>query len=224
MTRALAAFAAVLTLSAPAAANTLITFESLPGMANTPGAAVPVGSRLSNQFLASDGVVFSSGAGYVAVVDHVPGCGTTCTPTPPNVIGGTAANGTLSYGTPITASFFSTANTNVKATTNFVQVLGETFPDASTLTLEAYGVGGNLIGSVSVNEGNVFGTGATLSLSVAGIQSVRFYSNGGTVAFDNFEFGDLSAVPEPASWAMMIAGFGLAGAAARRRRERLAIA
>jgi len=31
-------------------------------------------------------------------------------------------------------------------------------------------------------------------------------------------FNDVAAVPEPASWAMMIAGFGLTGAAMRRRR------
>ena len=224
MTRMFAVMAAAIaTLAVPAAANTLITFETLPGMGNAPGAPVPLASQLSTQFLATNGVTFSSGAGYVAVVDHVPGCGGTCTPTPPNIIGGTAANGTLDYNAPITASFFSTANTGVKATTGFVKVLGETFPDGSTVTLEAFGVGGNLIGSVSVSEGTVFGQGATLSLSLAGIQSVRISSNSGTVGFDNFEFGDLTAVvPEPASWAMMIAGFGLAGAAARRRRPALA--
>lgn len=32
--------------------------------------------------------------------------------------------------------------------------------------------------------------------------------------------GPIGAVPEPASWAMMIAGFGLAGAAMRRRARR----
>lgn len=37
------------------------------------------------------------------------------------------------------------------------------------------------------------------------------------VAFE-LDNADFSAIPEPASWAMMIAGFGLAGAAARRRR------
>ena len=33
-----------------------------------------------------------------------------------------------------------------------------------------------------------------------------------------FEFGKSGAIPEPATWAMMIAGFGLSGAALRRRR------
>ncbi|MCG2840393.1 PEPxxWA-CTERM sorting domain-containing protein [Sandaracinobacter sp. RS1-74] len=48
------------------------------------------------------------------------------------------------------------------------------------------------------------------------ITGLRFTSTG--VAF---EFDDIaaSAVPEPATWAMLIAGFGLVGYAARRRRS-----
>jgi hypothetical protein len=37
-------------------------------------------------------------------------------------------------------------------------------------------------------------------------------------------FDAAGAVPEPASWAMLIAGFGLTGAAARRRRSMVAVA
>jgi hypothetical protein len=37
-------------------------------------------------------------------------------------------------------------------------------------------------------------------------------------------FDAAGAVPEPASWAMLIAGFGLTGAAARRRRRMVAVA
>ncbi|WP_416907059.1 MAG: PEPxxWA-CTERM sorting domain-containing protein [Polymorphobacter sp.] len=46
-------------------------------------------------------------------------------------------------------------------------------------------------------------------------------STGLGVAFDNFASGTGpdAPVPEPASWAMLIAGFGLVGAAARRRRR-----
>ena len=62
---------ATLTLAGQAHAAT-ITFEEagLVAMNNSPGSAVPIGAQLSNQFLATDGVLFTSGAGYAAVVDH----------------------------------------------------------------------------------------------------------------------------------------------------------
>ena len=58
--------------------------------------------------------------------------------------------------------------------------------------------------------------------------SIAFSSNNTGAAFDNF-FLDASpliqsAVPEPATWAMMIAGFGLVGGAIRRQRAKLAYA
>jgi Protein of unknown function (DUF642)/PEP-CTERM motif len=47
--------------------------------------------------------------------------------------------------------------------------------------------------------------------------------NGG-VFFDDIRVSGPAAVPEPASWALMIGGFGLAGAALRRRRSAAACA
>jgi len=38
------------------------------------------------------------------------------------------------------------------------------------------------------------------------------------VAIDNIGLGILAGVPEPESWALLVAGFGLLGAAMRRRR------
>ncbi len=64
-----------------------ITFEE-PGifaMGNSPGAIVPSAAQLSNQYLATDGVLFSSGAGYAAVANHGFNI---YTPTAPNLIGG----------------------------------------------------------------------------------------------------------------------------------------
>ena len=46
------------------------------------------------------------------------------------------------------------------------------------------------------------------------ISGLRLTSTGVAFEFDDFA----SNVPEPSSWAMLIAGFGLVGAAARRRR------
>lgn len=51
----------------------------------------------------------------------------------------------------------------------------------------------------------------------------NFRQNGGNPSGLRVEFtnSDVSAVPEPASWAMLIAGFGLVGAASRRRRQQV---
>lgn len=63
----------------------------------------------------------------------------------------------------------------------------------------------------------------TLQLTGAHIGTVtalRFSSSQNAFEFDNLAIG----VPEPASWAMMIGGFGLVGAAARRRKLRVIFA
>lgn len=66
------------------------------------------------------------------------------------------------------------------------------------------------------NNGNTV-AGARTAL-IAGLTSGRSYINVHTTSFPGGEIrGQLLAVPEPATWAMMIAGFGLAGAALRRR-------
>lgn len=214
--------------SVPAQATTLINFDSLPGMANSPGSLVPVASRLSNQLLATSGVSFSSGGGYVAIVNHAPGC-SPCTPTPPNIIGGTTAGNALSYSTPITASFFNPANASVQATTNFVRVLGDWVPlGRGTATMNIFGTSGNLLGTVSSADTGPQGQGPELAFSMAGIHRVEFFSDNATIGFDNFEFGDLisvsAAVPEPDTWAMMLVGFAGAGLTLRRRRVRNQVA
>jgi hypothetical protein len=46
----------------------------------------------------------------------------------------------------------------------------------------------------------------------------EFLVAGGTLRYATLDPGTLPGIPEPASWAMMIAGFGLVGAVMRRRR------
>jgi len=219
-----AAIAAVLLLSAGAASAAVetITFEEpgLTAMVNSPGAVVPVGAQLSNQFLDTLGASFSSGSAFVAVVDHgFP----SLTPSPPNIIGGTTADGRLDYSSLIRVAFFDPGNTANLATTDHVKVLGDLFGLGSgTATLNAYDRFGALLGSVTDSDNKPLGQGPVLQLDIAGIQSVTFSGTSGTVGFDNFEFDSVTpvagGVPEPAAWSLMIAGFGLAGAALRRRR------
>lgn len=53
-------------------------------------------------------------------------------------------------------------------------------------------------------------------LSIAGVKTLQFNSTGNAFETANFLFG---AVPEPATWGMMILGLGFAGAAMRRRQS-----
>jgi len=213
--------ALLLTASAAPAAN-LITFEEpvVSAMSNSPGASVPAGARLSAQYLGTLGVSFTSTGGYAAVVDHgFP----SLTPSGHNIIGGTNANGELDYASPIKATFFDPANGTTKATTNFVRVLGDLYGLGSgTVTMSAFDINGALLGSVTDTDNKPLGQGPVLSLSLAGIHYVTFSGTSGTVGFDNFEFNSVrpvGGVPEPAAWAMLLAGFGVAGTALRARRS-----
>ncbi len=64
------------------------------------------------------------------------------------------------------------------------------------------------------------GTAATAAVALlTNMQNGLTYFNIHTSAFGGGEIrGQLAPIPEPATWAMMLAGFGLAGAALRRRR------
>jgi hypothetical protein len=88
---------------------------------------------------------------------------------------------------------------------------------------------------VSGSEGCVFTGGkAGAGTWAVGGQTAPYFQSGGAlelranqlklVADGAIGGGGTGAVPEPASWAMMIAGFGLVGASARRRRNTLATA
>ena len=107
------------------------------------------------------------------------------------------------------------------------------FTFASTTSLTDYTIGGAW---GTFDFGNYTTTGLTTSSSVAGTSPFQDYSITfkaatagslkafvGTTSSDNvgplldtFTL-DITAVPEPATWALMLAGFGMVGVAARRR-------
>jgi hypothetical protein len=77
---------------------------------------------------------------------------------------------------------------------------------------------GNFFGGFQTGSGDLSFAGLrqTLTINSSDLQGPREYDR----AF--FFFSELpqgGVVPEPQSWAMLIAGFGLVGAAARRRRS-----
>lgn len=77
----------------------------------------------------------------------------------------------------------------------------------------------NVVYSVSLfAEADAFGAGVMASALVDPVLSVPD-GTPGSLAFSEGVGPDVSPVPEPASWTAMIAGFGLIGAAARRRRH-----
>jgi hypothetical protein len=116
-------------------------------------------------------------------------------------------------------------------TTGFVSVdLGDFNSDADLLFLEVFDAGNVLLGSSSLAIDASDSVMHTLTATFAGIAYAKFGArapalNGSSVLADNLTF-DLGngAVPEPATWAMLIAGFGLAGGALRRRSVRLSVA
>lgn len=81
--------------------------------------------------------------------------------------------------------------------------------------IDADNVGGvrNFVGNDSVNV-----TIALTAAETAALAAVRFSSGSQAFELDNLAFGN--AVPEPATWAMMISGFAMAAGALRSRRRR----
>jgi hypothetical protein len=185
-----------------------INFDNLSGaMTFYAGNPVPSQARISNQFLETSGVSFSSdssGNSGVALVNL--GFGHAVSGS--NGIGA-IKNGILSYSDPIFASFFMPSNPAIKAVTNFVSIKPDRWPDPTrSLLIEAFGVDGNLLGSFSAQDSS------TLSISATGIHSVKITGNG-TAAFDDFTFnqvtaGESQSVPEPTSalGLLALAAFG----------------
>jgi hypothetical protein len=108
-----------------------------------------------------------------------------------------------------------------------------TFEAGSVSVFDGLNGTGNLLATIALspNAGSCPGYSAgycpfsSVGVNFAGVaRSVSFAGVANYIAFDDITFGSAivgggGAVPEPASWAMMVAGFGLAGHALRRRRR-----
>lgn len=94
--------------------------------------------------------------------------------------------------------------------------------DGGTATINFFRANGSLIQQVIVtNLADAF-YGFQRDGNVNDIRGISIYNNDGNgIGFDNLRFDVQSmggAVPEPATWAMMLVGFGAMGVSMRRRR------
>jgi hypothetical protein len=210
------AASALLLSAAMALAQPLtIDFEGLDGMTYFSGNPIPLQSRLSDQFLSTLGVRFSSGSPYVAVVNLGLGHATSGI----NGIGGATPADILTYDRnfPIVAMFFSPLAPNTPAVTDFVAVrIDQAGGSGFSVTLNAFDVTGSLVGFVTSPDIG----GARLEISAPAIHSVQFLGtrdNFGGVALDDFAFNPVTPVPEPSSF--VLCAVGLAALWLARRRQ-----
>ena len=114
----------------------------------------------------------------------------------------------------------------------FLNSLVGAFTDASGAILSPFSLGRVGSDGASTLVGFSGGLGAGVTRVQFGLNDDLFSDNtgglqvcvdhGDDACFRKFYGGGPAAVPEPASWALMIGGFGLAGAALRRRRNLIA--
>lgn len=203
--------AAVATVALPAAAATFLT---LPG-APDPGAGA--GETLVVTFDAPD----AAGYTWSGAINTATGSGSAAA---------APANDGTAYGYVSSASSPNWAQLdtpNLKSISfywgsiddyNKLEVLGAGGSVLRTLFGNTPGVG---VPPIVGDQGNQANNRRIFITAESGevITGLRFTSTG--VAF---EFDDIATagVPEPATWAMMLAGFGLVGFAARRRRQQTA--
>jgi len=170
-------------------------FDSLSLMGLPEAAPVPESARLCDQLLASYGLIFTSGAPYVAVLDYY-----RCIPSGPRFIGGVAPDGTLTWSSdyPVTITFRKPGDGSLPAVTDFVSIQGDLCGDGRPITLKAFDIDGNLIASDTDGD---WGPVLTVSTPTRVIHQVKFfghpdpYAEG--VGWDNLTFNTPVPVNTP---------------------------
>jgi hypothetical protein len=121
-------------------------------------------------------------------------------------------------GTPQTFNWHDGADNEPGAYVTLTKLGGGTF-DLTSFDFFAYN--DFSVSATGYATLNYYGTGGTVNPGFLGVSSVTFYGSG-SQELDNITVN--GGVPEPASWAMMLGGFGLVGGAMRRRRAAVTFA
>ena len=121
----------------------------------------------------------------------------------------------ISFTAPVQLNSLTLGKCNVCADTNPTAFTVSLYNAASTLLTSQTIAASSTLSLLTFNTNNV--SKATFTFTGGG----DLYLDGRTVAWynvNNVTYGPNSAVPEAATWMMMIAGFGLVGASMRSRR------
>ncbi|QMW21951.1 PEPxxWA-CTERM sorting domain-containing protein [Sandaracinobacteroides saxicola] len=198
----LSALVAAAAFAAPASAVTVLTFEGLGNLA-------PVGNFYAPNYIFSPATL--------AIVDaDAGGSGNFANEPSPNTIMFflDANNAILNAPNGFTTGFSFFYSSSTAASVNVYDGLNATGNLLASLNLTAQG-----FDNCSGDPGGAFCNWTAVGVAFSGTAlSIDFGGTANQTGFDNITFGsDKPVVPEPATWAMMIVGFGLVGAALRRR-------
>jgi hypothetical protein len=176
--------------------SVVVDFESFYAMDYLSGYPIPEAARLSDQLAATDGVIFSSGAPYVAVVH----CEPNCAPSGTHMIGGSTPEGILTYEGewPVVFTFVNPQHPETPAVTDYVSVRGDLWADSGMdIVLNAYNVNGVLVDSDQAFDA----PGVTLTVTAPGIHRVEFLGTHDWcgVALDDLTFNPVGGPTPTAS-------------------------
>ena len=212
-------FACLTVVSAASAAHIDSATSTLAG---TPGVS------LINFEGKSEGQLIGGGV-YTGVTFSQPDGGRPMIDNSPFLFGYTASSGTgVLTGSqqggapyPTVAGLIATFATGQSAVEAF---FSDTAPLGS-YKVYAYGLGGSLLDSFTISAEQRY---VGFTNSAGGIYSVQFgpsSASGDAFAIDDLRsIAGTGAVPEPASWAMFIVGFGVVGHSLRRRSAKVSFA
>lgn len=226
-----AAFAMSAAVAMPAVA-TVINFDQLPN-----GTTLPTGGTTIDTQYASLGVSFSGFNTVTGVGGPLNSWGLIAASGPGGSRNFLNNFGAITPSSPVPgpsdyllAPRYDILTVQFTGTANAISFGLNTGATQNSVTVNAYNALGVVVQSiVGLQASNgVFDVKSLTANNVARFEIISGFNSNGSVKLygvDNLTYTlNVDAVPETATWAMMIVGFGLTGAALRRRKSQAAIA